>query len=94
MFTSSKNVTTPACLLSTRLTTEACLLCHNHTEGNSTYCDEADDTGLSNYLYVFIAGNMLHAVAGATINVIAPPYLDANVRTENLAVYIGQSLYL
>ena len=57
-------------------------------EGNATHCRE-DENGLYNYLFVFIAGNMLHGVGGAAVYVVSAPYLDANVRTENLAVYLG-----
>ncbi len=34
--------------------------------GNSTYCTD-DDSGLSNYLYFFIAGNILHGFGGAAV---------------------------
>ena len=57
--------------------------------GNYTECVE-DDSNLSDFLYVFIAGNMMHGIGGAAIYTISPPYMDANTKSKNLPVYLGE----
>ena len=56
--------------------------------GNSTSCTEKS-SGLSNYLYLFIAGNFLHGVGGAALYTLGAPLLDDNVPVKKSPIYIG-----
>lgn len=61
---------------------------------NSTdFCDvDSPDAGrshLSNYLYVFLLGQLLHGVGASPFYTLGCTYLDENVSTKMSSVYIG-----
>ncbi|XP_078666151.1 solute carrier organic anion transporter family member 4C1-like isoform X1 [Branchiostoma floridae x Branchiostoma belcheri] len=60
--------------------------------GNSTSQDCSSGTtgsGLRNYLYVFILGQLLHGVGGTPLYTLGTTFLDENVEKANSGVYIG-----
>ncbi|ESO98163.1 hypothetical protein LOTGIDRAFT_239068 [Lottia gigantea] len=63
------------------------MLCHE--ENNSTEVCRTEETHLSNYLYVFVLGQMLHGVGGTTIYTVGISLLDDSVSSSNTPLYIG-----
>ena len=60
--------------------------------GNSTECDEdggGGSQGQQNYLWLFILGQVFHAVGGSSLYTLSVPLLDENVRRKDSAFYIG-----
>ena len=58
--------------------------------GNLTDIDCGKGSNISNYLYVFILGQMCHAVGGTAIFNNGLTYLDDNVRNKDVPLYVGK----
>ena len=57
--------------------------------GTDALCTK-DEEGLSNYLYVFMLGQFLHGIGGATLYSLGVVYIDDNVSTESSPLYNGE----
>ena len=60
---------------------------------NATVCEEGS-SGLSNYLYVFILGQLLHGVGGTILYTLGVVFIDSNVRPRNSPIFQGRSTTL
>ncbi len=62
---------------------------------NATLCDAAaaDASDLSAYLWVFIAGRVLHGVGAVPLYTVCVTFLDDCVSKETFSLYIGQSVH-
>ena len=49
----------------------------------------AKDPNLSNNLYIFIIGQLFHAVGGSAVYTLAVPYMDNAILIKNTPIYIG-----
>ncbi|XP_066269957.1 solute carrier organic anion transporter family member 4C1-like isoform X2 [Branchiostoma lanceolatum] len=68
--------------------TETCDVGGNSTSQDCSSGDTAG-SGLRNYLYVFILGQLLHGVGGTPLYTLGTTFLDENVERSNSGVYIG-----
>lgn len=59
-----------------------------HTGGSVLQCSQ--DASGSNYVSLFVIGQILHGVGGGAIFTLGSPYMDENIRTENTPLYIGE----
>ena len=66
-------------------------MCENRTAKGIDPCDETSDSDLSNYLWVFIAGRVLHGVGAVPLYTICVTYLDDCVSKETFSLYIGEN---
>ena len=46
--------------------------------------------GLSNYVFVFFAGNFLHGIGGAALYTLGAPLLDDNAPVKSAPLYLGE----
>lgn len=57
---------------------------------NTTTCAQDTETYLSNYLYVFILGQMLHGVGGTTVYTVGVALLDDSLPSQSTPLYLGK----
>lgn len=58
-------------------------------EGNQTDLDCERGDSLSNYIFLFVGGQLLHSVGGMAIYTIGPVYLDENAPASDGPLYMG-----
>ena len=69
-------------------------MCENRTADEVDPCAETTDSDLSNYLWVFIAGRVLHGIGAVPLYTICVTYLDDCVSKETFSLYIGENLFV
>ncbi|XP_071112274.1 solute carrier organic anion transporter family member 4C1-like [Haliotis cracherodii] len=63
--------------------------CEHNGTSNTTTCAQDTETYLSNYLYVFILGQMLHGVGGTTVYTVGVALLDDSLPSQSTPLYLG-----
>ena len=59
--------------------------------GNETVCDaSASPSPLSNYLYVFILGQLLHGIGGTILYSLGIIFIDEHVKNDDSPFYQGE----
>lgn len=64
------------------------LVCHM-SDGNGTSCNNAHNSQLSNYKYVFFLGQLLHGAGAAPLYTLGVTYLDDNLPVRSASLYQG-----
>lgn len=69
-------------------------MCYNRTAAGIDPCDEtSDEEDLSLYLWVFIAGRVLHGIGAVPLYTVCVTFLDDTVTKETFSFYIGETYF-
>lgn len=61
----------------------------NSSSTSSEKCEDGQESGLSNYLYVFVIGQLLHGVGGTTVYTVGVSLIDDSVKPSSTPLYLG-----